>query len=62
MSKYVAMTRPPKAGDDWWDAVPSHDTITVHAEDDRPIKTGIVDAHGVPLYRIRDRIKVGFGR
>ncbi len=30
------------------------------SEDDRPEKTGLLDASGTPLYRVRERMKIGF--
>ena len=32
----------------------------VYEKDDRPEKTGLLDQHGTPLFRVRDRIPFGF--
>jgi hypothetical protein len=38
-------------------------TMTViEAEDDRPQPTGLYDASGTPLYRVRERLPMGFAR
>lgn len=34
--------------------------LTVMAEDDAPEKTGLLDQHGNPIYRVREHIKAGF--
>lgn len=55
--RYVAR---PKA---WWDDEPNVEDVStriVLVEDDAPIRTGLLDADGVPLYRVRDRFPVGF--
>jgi len=47
------------AGDDWYPE--EHRTIDVLVEDgDRPVDTGLVDVHGVAIYRVKVREKVGF--
>lgn len=52
-------TRPPAA--EWiWMGVTSAHTIVVVESDDAPIKTGLFDATGAPLYRVRERIQIGF--
>ena len=37
-------------------------TLTVHVPHDEPIDTGLVDAHGVTLYRMPDERVIGFQR
>ena len=49
-----------------WDAGEELDagdprTITVH-EDDEPKDTGLLDANGTPIYRVRERVPFGFVR
>jgi hypothetical protein len=34
--------------------------MTVHEPEDAPQITGLLDKHGNPLYRMRDKIKIGF--
>jgi len=36
------------------------DSITVFDEVQEPIWTGLVDQHGVDLYRVTDRLPMGF--
>lgn len=35
-------------------------TMTVHDTERQPIDTGLVDAHGVPLFRMPDHRPMGF--
>lgn len=61
MSRYVAIIAAPKS----WDShdgynMGSRPSMTVHDADDAPQATGLVDALGVPLYRLSDRIPIGF--
>jgi len=35
---------------------------TVFCDDDRPVDTGLFDAHGVRLYRFPDKHPIGFGK
>lgn len=58
--KYVAIRNRPKASDDWSDQPPVVQATTVYEPDDRPEETGLLDATGTPLYRVRDKIKMGF--
>lgn len=50
----------PKA--DWDDppVVADVSTRIVIIDDDAPVNTGILDASGTPLYRVRDRVPFGF--
>ena len=54
--KYVAI-RPRADIDSLYEAEMN---ITVHEQPADPIHTGLLDAHGVPLYRIRERHPLGF--
>lgn len=58
MTRYVAIPSGPKGYDYWEEPAPTSQTI--YAEDDAPQQTGLYDANGVPLYRVRDKIRVGF--
>ncbi len=49
----------PRQFDDWEFGV-ERQTMTVHVEDDDPVPTGLLDMHGVPLYRLPDRVPFGF--
>lgn len=55
--KYV--TRP-KAED--WEHFPVEAVTTreVIVSDDAPVKTGLIDQTGAPIYRVRDSIPFGF--
>jgi hypothetical protein len=33
---------------------------TVLVDEDRPVDTGLLDANGVRLYRVSERVKVGY--
>jgi hypothetical protein len=58
--RYLAMTKPPRPVA-WWD---DYDTaprsMTVVEAADQPHDTGLLDAAGVPLYRVADREPIGF--
>lgn len=46
----------------WWD-METHEqppSMTVHCDDETPVRTGILDASGTPLYRWPDRVPIGF--
>lgn len=61
MPRYIAMARRPKAyEDEWHDGSEGLTTITVHESDDGPQDTGLLDAHGTPLFRMSDRQPIGF--
>lgn len=34
--------------------------LTVYEVDDEPVDTGLVDASGLPIYRVTDREPIGF--
>lgn len=36
------------------------ETITVLADEGAPVKTGILDENGTPLYRMPERVRIGF--
>jgi len=62
--KYVAIrprtlnqSAPSAYGDSLYEAEMS---ITVHEQQVEPIHTGLLDAQGVPLYRIQERHPLGF--
>ncbi len=58
--RYVAIGRRPRAE---WDDDPRLEDVSsrqVIVEDDAPVATGLVDASGLPLYRVRQRIAIGF--
>ncbi len=46
-----------------WDDDPHVSDVSsreVIVADDAPVKTGLLDAQGRPLYRVRERIRIGF--
>jgi hypothetical protein len=62
MDRYIAIqdvvARPSTGDPDDW-AEP-HRTMVIHEEDAAPVRTGLLDAHGVALYRVADRVPVGY--
>ena len=49
----------------WWsheleEEMAAPTTITIVEETDDPIETGLLDRHGNPLYRVRERRPMGF--
>lgn len=58
MTRYVAIK--PKAYSDWMDQPPIAAATTIYEQEDKPEETGLLDANGTPLYRVRDKIKMGF--
>lgn len=59
MAKYVAIAHPAAWSDSclsWQD----RPTCVVHEDDPAPKPTGLVDASGTPLYRLSERIPIGF--
>lgn len=56
--RYVALPTPPKAS--WDEPEPHRPALTVYETEDQPISTGLLDATGTKLYRVRERIKMGF--
>ena len=64
MTKYVAIvTKPrssPRMSEDWEQQPPVVQATTVYEPEDGPIDTGLVDQHGTRLYRVKDKIKMGF--
>ena len=58
---YVTIRRPQRPRADWLEDAPepvlSFDVIV---SDDEPVNTGLLDAHGTPIYRTPDKIKMGF--
>ena len=59
--KYVAMTKPPRADiyyeGDGGTFIPQ---LLVYEREDTPQPTGLFDASGVKLYRVRERLRMGF--
>lgn len=58
--RYITLPQRQKAYDDWESQPPIGQATTVYEPDDAPVDTGIVDASGTKLYRVRDRTKMGF--
>lgn len=60
MIRYIAIARPPRA--DWIeeDRSPLLVGREVVVADDEPVKTGLLDHNGTPLYRTGDKVKIGF--
>lgn len=47
-----------RTSDDYWGEPPV--TMEVLVEDADPIDTGLVNEHGVPIYRVKRPAKMGF--
>lgn len=45
----------------WDEDVPLLPALNVYEPEDKPIETGLLDSNGTKLYRVRERIKMGFG-
>lgn len=60
MTRYIAIPQRPKASDDWEDRPPVAAATTVYEREEEPEKTGLLDVNGTPLYRVKDKIKMGF--
>ena len=57
---YVTIRRPIRPRSDDWEPEPPLIARDVIVVDDEPIKTGLLDQNGTPIYRTSDRIKLGF--
>lgn len=60
MTRYVAIPVKPIPRADAEDWPEPHCSIVVLETDPAPVPTGLLDAAGVPLYRVADRIPMGF--
>lgn len=59
MIRYAAI--PQRAWmNDYYETLSSRPSETVLEDDPTPKATGLLDANGVPLYRLPDRIPLGF--
>lgn len=58
-ARYVALPTPPKqyGYSEWGEP---HPTMVVIDGDRAPVKTGLLDASGTPLYRVDDTVPLGF--
>jgi len=48
--------------DDWWIYETGPQTMQVIEEDREPVDTGLVDSNGPPIYRVHNRVPIGFHR
>lgn len=48
------------SGEDWGDQREGRTHIDVYCEDATPVKTGLLDTSGAPLWRIPDNQPIGF--
>lgn len=56
--RYVALARRPRG---YWEEIdPPEQSLTVFEAEDGPVETGLYDANGVPLYRVPERVKMGY--
>jgi hypothetical protein len=60
VTRYIALAKPPAAWVSDTHTPETLPTIVVHETDKAPVATGLVDAHGVPLYRQPENIRPGF--
>ena len=66
--KYVAMHTPPKSWGwgtppkswGWGENGTARPTDIVIEADPTPVHTGLLDANGVPIYRVQERGRLGF--
>ena len=60
-TRYVAIAKPP-AGHRSYDAEGWQERPSIVAVEDcpSPVKTGLLDADGVPLYWVQERVPLGF--
>ena len=60
--RYVALARVPRrVRSDYEDDFGGpHRTLTVFEVENDPVETGLYDANGVPLYRVPERVKMGY--
>jgi hypothetical protein len=61
--QYVAMRRPHRQVGYFDDYYPEERlSLQVHVRDDAPRPTGLLDAAGVPIYRMPEVVPIGFMR
>lgn len=58
--KYIAMTTPRSASGDCWDFYDDRQSLSVSEAEISPIKTGLLNENGTPLYRVTVRQPIGF--
>lgn len=59
-TKYVSIADAPSLYMDWYTTNQGGTDCIVTETDNAPKKTGILDAHGVPIYRVTTREPIGF--
>lgn len=60
MIKYVALPNPPRAWDSDHGSMAVRPSQIVYEDELVPVDTGLLDAHGLRLYRVIERGKLGF--
>lgn len=60
MNRYVALAQPHPWINDAWTHTAGPTTIVVHEYEPAAKPTGLLNASGLPLYRVRDRVACGF--
>ncbi len=58
MQRYVTIR--PRAWDSCTNNMSPRPSETVFESDPTPTQTGLYDQHGVPIYRVPDRVPLGF--
>ena len=60
MDRYVSgPLRPCRVIDDWW-GTGGPEAIVVHEAEPGPVATGLLDAAGQPIWRVREVVPMGF--
>lgn len=61
MTRYVPRAHRPRACDpDWSEFAQPRTMDVIVPDDDEPRDTGLLDQHGVPLFRVPERVRCGF--
>lgn len=60
MTRYVPLRTPPRAWSSDSAVMEQRPTCTVHEDETAPVYTGLLDQHGVGLYRQPERAPLGF--
>lgn len=59
-ARYVSQAARPRRASSDGDLYELQLTLTVHEPDPAPVATGILDAAGVPIFRVETREPIGF--
>lgn len=61
MARYISIPSAPVSAY-WWQEPNAEDYLgkTVYEAEEKPVKTGLLAADGVPIYRMPDERRIGF--